>query len=69
MKHTDVEKMMQLCPLLASLASDEEAAELETALKNYMIRYENLGTRAAECGVLLQQVILVFFFFSKILGR
>uniref|UniRef100_A0AAF5PYW1 GAR domain-containing protein n=2 Tax=Wuchereria bancrofti TaxID=6293 RepID=A0AAF5PYW1_WUCBA len=56
MKHTDVEKMMQLSPLLASLASDEEAAELETMFKNYVIRYENLGTRAAECGVLLQQV-------------
>ncbi|KAK6106184.1 Spectrin repeat family protein [Brugia pahangi] len=56
MKHTDVEKMMQLSPLLASLASEEEAAELETMFKNYMIRYENLGIRAAECGVLLQQV-------------
>ncbi|VBB27153.1 unnamed protein product [Acanthocheilonema viteae] len=56
MKHMDVEKMMQLCPLLASLASDEEAAELETTFKTYMIRYENLGTRTAECGVLLQQI-------------
>uniref|UniRef100_A0A0R3RSE7 GAR domain-containing protein n=1 Tax=Elaeophora elaphi TaxID=1147741 RepID=A0A0R3RSE7_9BILA len=56
MKHVDVEKMMQLCPLLASLASEEEAVELETTFKTYMIRYENLGTRAAECGVLLQQI-------------
>lgn len=56
MKRTDVEKMMELCPLLANLASDEEAAELETTFKTYMTRYENLNTRAAECGVLLQQV-------------
>ncbi|EFO27979.2 spectraplakin [Loa loa] len=56
MKHTDVEKMMQICPLLTALASDEEAIELETLFKSYMIRYENLGTRAAECGVLLQQI-------------
>ncbi|KAM3720341.1 Microtubule-actin cross-linking factor [Dirofilaria immitis] len=56
MKNTDVEKMMQLCHLLANLASDEEAAELETICKNYMIRYKNLSTQAAECGILLQQI-------------
>lgn len=61
MKRIDVEKMTQLCPLLVSLASDEEAAELETTFKTFMIRYENLGARAAECGILLQQVIQVFF--------
>lgn len=65
-KQYDVEKMAQLSPLLVHFTSDEEAIEIEATVKNYMVRYENLGSRAAECGVLLQQVIQKFLQTSHI---
>lgn len=62
MKQNDVEKMIKLCPVLANLTSDEEASELETIYQSYLTRYEILSKRAAECGILLQQVKFVVFF-------
>ncbi|VDN02146.1 unnamed protein product [Thelazia callipaeda] len=55
-KREDVERMTQLCPLLASLTSDDEAVELNTTFKNYIVRYEILSSQVAECGILLQQI-------------
>lgn len=56
-------------PLLADFTSDEEASELESAVKNYIARYENIVSRTAECGVLLRQVIIIHMVLLKDLGE
>ncbi|KHN76670.1 Dystonin [Toxocara canis] len=55
-KRWEFDRLVELCPRLAELTSVEEAAELDVALRSLTSRYENLGSRATECGVLLQQM-------------
>uniref|UniRef100_A0A915B3J8 Microtubule-actin cross-linking factor 1 n=1 Tax=Parascaris univalens TaxID=6257 RepID=A0A915B3J8_PARUN len=55
-KQWEFDRLVELCPRLAELTSVEEATELDVALRSLISRYENLVSRAAECGVLLQQM-------------
>uniref|UniRef100_A0A914V171 Uncharacterized protein n=1 Tax=Plectus sambesii TaxID=2011161 RepID=A0A914V171_9BILA len=48
--------LVELCPRLAALVSNEDADDLESVLRTVVNRYDRLGTNAQACGMLLEEM-------------
>ncbi|VDK41941.1 unnamed protein product [Anisakis simplex] len=55
-KKWEFDQLVELCPRLAELTSVEEAAELDSALHSLTSKYDNIVSRANDCGTSLQQM-------------